>query len=116
MFRTRYWQALRACILLGCASTLAAADQYHLLGFVGKLCADDPYCFEFLVEDEYTAEVGNRIMVRYASASAIFDPENYELTLQQSNIIPGSHLRMIITPNLSSDPGGYLATIIWIGD
>ena len=116
MFRNRFWPALRACIFLGCCSTLAAADQYHLLGFVGQLCADEPYCFEFLVEDEYTAEVGNRVMVRYASAKAIFDPENYELSLQQSNIIPGSHLRMIITPSLSGDADAYLATIIWIGD
>ena len=71
---------------------------------------------ELLVEPEYETEVGDRITVRYASTTSIFDPENYQLTLAQSNIIPGSHLRLIITADEAGKTRDYRATIIWIGD
>jgi len=108
--------ALQASILWACSASIDAANQYHLLGFVGQLCTQEPYCFELLVEPEYDAELGNRITVHYASTTAIFDPENYELTLAQSNIIPGSHLRLIITGDATGETQDYHATVIWIGD
>jgi hypothetical protein len=104
----------------GIASVLSwpitAADQFHLLGSVDRLCTDRPYCFELRVEAEYADTVGDQIKVHYGSGTVIFDPENYELILAQSNIIRGSHLRMIIAPDKAVDPDHYLARFIWIGD
>ena len=39
-----------------------------------------------------------------------------ELTLEQQNIILGSHLRMLIEMDAAGPPGVYRATFIWIGD
>jgi hypothetical protein len=94
----------------------AATEQVHLLGFVEQLCPDRPYCFDLRVEPEYIAIAGERINVRYESVTTIFDPENYELTLQQSNIIPGSHLRLLMTHDPDWPGRGYQANYIWIGD
>jgi hypothetical protein len=61
-----------------------------------------------------------RIKVRFNAHTHIFDPENYELTLLQQNIVPGSHLRLLIeqqVDNQTSDASAtYLASFIWIGD
>jgi hypothetical protein len=116
MLPTLLRTTLQAGILCACSTSISAANQYHLLGFVGQPCAHDPYCFELLVEAEYDDEVGNRITVYYDATTAIFDPENYELTLQQSKIVRGSHLRLIITADESGDKRDFRATIIWIGD
>jgi hypothetical protein len=101
-------------MLLGASSS--ASTSVHLLGFVKVLCVDESGCFELRVESEYIAVAGKRITVRFDRGTKIFDPENYELTLDQSNIIEGSHLRLLLTP----DPGGtqheYRALFIWIGD
>jgi hypothetical protein len=101
-------------MLLGASSS--ASTSVHLLGFVEVLCVDESGCFELRVESEYIAVAGKRITVRFDRGTKIFDPENYELTLDQSNIIEGSHLRLLLTP----DPGGtqheYRALFIWIGD
>ena len=95
----------------------AASEQVHLLGFVEQLCPDRPYCFELRVESDYVANVGERINVSYEAVTTIFDPENYELTLGQSNIIPGSHLRLLISRDEDGAEGGdYRAIYIWIGD
>jgi hypothetical protein len=103
-------------VFAGTPVTGVAAEQVHLLGFVEQLCADEPYCFELRPEADYIALAGSKITVRFKQVATIFDPENYELTLEQSNIIPGSHLRLLLTP----DPGGaerdYRANYIWIGD
>ena len=116
MLPTLLRTTLQASILWACSTSISAVNQYHLLGFVGQPCALDPYCFELLVEAEYDDEVGNRITVYYEASTAIFDPENYQLTLQQSNIVRGSHLRLIITPKETGEARDYRATIIWIGD
>ena len=57
-----------------------------------------------MVKPEFIAEVGARIKVRFTSATRIYDPENYELTLEQQNIVPGSHLRMLIEANANGEP------------
>ena len=93
-----------------------AADTLHLLGFVERLCPDEPYCFELRVEPGYVAQAGERIKVRFAADTYIYDPENYELSLQQQNIVPGSHLRMLIATEPNAGPGEYRASHIWIGD
>ena len=93
-----------------------AVEQVHLLGFVEQLCPDRPYCFELRVEPGYVANVGERISVRYEAANKIFDAENYGLTLGQSNIIPGSHLRLLLTPEPAGSKPIYRAVFIWIGD
>ena len=97
-------------------SLTAASEQVHLLGFVESLCEDKPYCFELRVKSEYIANVGERINVHYEAVTTIFDPENYELTLQQSNIIPGSHLRLLLTSDQDGIDRDYRANYIWIGD
>jgi hypothetical protein len=107
----RLWLAL----LLQLPSVVTGADQVHLLGFVDKLCPGEPYCFELTVKPEFVAQVGAHIRVRFAAATAIYDPENYELTLAQQNIVPGSHLRMLITAD-ENRPDDYQASFIWIGD
>lgn len=103
-------------ILLGISSLSTASTSVHLLGFVETLCAGETNCFELRVEKEYVAVAAKRIIVRFDRSTKIYDPENYELTLQQSNIIEGSHLRLLLNP----DPGGteheYHALFIWIGD
>lgn len=61
-----------------------------------------------------------RIKVRFNTDTQIFDPENYELTLLQQNIVPGSHLRLLIEQQVESEVSDasttYLASLIWIGD
>lgn len=94
----------------------SASEQVHLLGFVEQLCPDRPYCFKLRVEPEYIPNASARINVKYENATTIFDPENYELTLAQSNIIPGSHLRLLLTLNADKAEGDYRAVYIWIGD
>ena len=110
----------RPCLWLALAlllsSSLRAAETVHLLGFVDKLCPDEPHCFELLVEPDFVAHVGERIKVRFDATTNIYDPENYELTLEQQNIVAGSHLRMLIETDASKPPGEYRATFIWIGD
>ena len=88
----------------------------HLLGFVETLCAGEANCFEFRVEKEYLDLAASRIIVRFDRNSKIFDPENYELTLQQSNIVEGSHLRLLLIPDDDGPEPNYHAQFIWIGD
>ena len=103
--------------LTAASPALTSADeQIHLLGFVEQLCPDKPYCFELRVEPGYIANVGERISVRYEAATTIFDAENYELTLAQSNIIPGSHLRLLLASEPAGSKPAYRAVFIWIGD
>jgi hypothetical protein len=103
-------------VFAGTPVTGFAAGQVHLLGFVENICADESYCFELRVEAEYIAIAGSRITVRFKQVTTIFDPENYELTLEQSNIIPGSHLRLLLTPDSDGVERNYRANYIWIGD
>jgi len=110
----RTWLAL--AIALAFSTPLAAAKTVHLLGFVDKLCPDEPHCFELAVKPAFVAEVGASIKVRFNAATRIYDPENYELTLEQQNIVPGSHLRMLIEADVNGGPGEYQASFIWIGD
>lgn len=100
----------------GACSTADALQPVHLLGFVERLCAHEPHCFELRVEKEYVGVVGRRITVRFKQVTAIFDPENYELTLEQSNIIPGSHLRLLLADDPGTAENNYRAEYIWIGD
>ena len=111
-YRPCWWLALALVLPL----SLRAAETVHLLGFVDKLCPAEPYCFELLVEADFVAQIGERIRVRFDATTNIYDPENYELTLEQQNIIPGSHLRMLIETETTGQPGVYRATFIWIGD
>jgi len=108
--RAGWWLAL-ALVL---SPSLRAAETVHLLGFVDKLCAEEPYCFRLLVEADFVDEVGEHVEVRFDATTHIYDPENYELNLVQQNIVPGSHLRMLI--ETAATPGIYHATFIWIGD
>jgi hypothetical protein len=98
------------------APSLRAAETFHLLGFVDKLCPGEPYCFELLVEPDFVAQVGQRVKVRFDATTNIYDPENYELTLEQQNIVAGSHLRMLIETSAAGQSGEFRATFIWIGD
>jgi len=93
-----------------------ATSPVHLLGFVDQFCPDEPYCFDLRVKPEFTALVGDRIRVRFANANRIYNPENYELTLAQQNIVPGSHLRMLIERDANGELDEYQASYIWIGD
>ncbi len=103
-------------ILLGISSLSTASTSVHLLGFVESLCADEAYCFELRVEQEYLDLAASRIIVRFDRNSKIYDPENYELTLQQSNIIEGSHLRLLLFADDDGPESNYHAQFIWIGD
>jgi hypothetical protein len=111
---------LLICLLATLTYPLQAAPSVHLLGFVDTLCTDEPHCFELLVKPEYQDQLGQRIKVHFSADTRIFDPENYELTLLQQNIVPGSHLRLLIEPqveNQASDASvTYRASFIWIGD
>jgi hypothetical protein len=69
-----------------------------------------------LVEPDFVVQVGGCIKVRFSAATNIYDPENYELNLEQQNIVAGSHLRMLIEGNTDGQPGEYRTTFIWIGD
>ena len=109
-YRPYWWLAL-ALVL---SPSLRAAETVHLLGFVDKLCPEELYCFTLLVEADFVGQVGEQIEVRFDTTTNIYDPENYELTLEQQNIVPGSHLRMLIES--VATPGTYRATFIWIGD
>ena len=110
--RAGWWLTLA----LALAPSLRAAQNIHLLGFVDKPCPAEPYCFELLVKADFVAQVGERIRVRFDASTTIYDPENYELSLEQHNIVAGSHLRMLIEMDASGPPGNYRASIIWIGD
>jgi hypothetical protein len=111
---------LLICLLATATNPLSAAPSVHLLGFVDTLCDDEPHCFELLVKPEYQDQLGQRIKVRFNADTRIFDPENYELTLLQQNIVPGSHLRLLLEPEVGNDAsdksGAYRASFIWIGD
>lgn len=93
-----------------------ALDQVQVLGVVENLCAEESYCFNLRVEAEYTEVIGQQISVRFEQVTSIFDPENYELTLEQSNIVEGSHLRLLISPDARGAKNDYRASYIWIGD
>ena len=108
------WLWLAAVLVL--STPLRAAPVIHLLGFVDKLCPTEAYCFDLLVEPDFVVQVGERIKVRFGAITNIYDPENYELSLAQQNIIAGSHLRMLIEADASGLPGEYHANYIWIGD
>ena len=103
-------------LISGACSSAYALEPLHLLGFVERLCAHEPYCFELRVEKEYVAVAGRRVTVRFAGVSAIFNPENYELSLSQGNIVPGSHLRLLLEPDPEGEERDYIARFIWIGD
>jgi hypothetical protein len=107
---------LLACGLAFESGNIQAARSVHLLGFVETLCIDDPYCFVLLVKPEFHAVSAAKINVRFGTETRIFDPENYQLTLLQQNIVPGSHLRMLIEPVDGSEASAYRASFIWIGD
>ena len=98
------------------ATTASAAQSLHLLGFVKSLCADEAYCFELTVKPEFIELAGERLKVRFDAGTHIFDPENYELTLAQQNIVPGSHLRLLLESTADAGINGYRAAFIWIGD
>jgi len=87
-----------------------------LLGFVKSLCVDEAYCFELQVKPEFIQQAGAYLKVRFDAGTQIFDPENYELTLEQQNIVPGSHLRLLLEAEANATINGYRATFIWIGD
>lgn len=113
---TRYrLQVVGPCLALA-LSLPAGAQPRHLLGFVASLCNDEAHCFELLVEPQYQDGPGERIRVRFGSKTQIFDPENYELTLDQQNIVPGSHLRLLIERDSTTESNDYRASYIWIGD
>ena len=107
---------LSLAIALALSTSLPAAQNVHLLGFVDKLCVEEPHCFELSVKPAFIAEVGARIKIRFNSTTRIYDPENYELTLEQQNIVPGSHLRMLIEADANREPAEHQASFIWIGD
>jgi hypothetical protein len=103
-------------VTLALSPWLHAAETHHLLGFVDNLCPAEPYCFELLVEPDFVALAGERIKVRFSAITNIYDPENYELNLEQQNIVAGSHLRMLIETGADEQSGEYRASYIWIGD
>ena len=111
-----YYCLLWIGVFAGTPVTGVADEQVHLLGFVENICADESYCFELRPEADYIVLAGSRITVRFKQVTTIFDPENYELTLEQSNIIPGSHLRLLLTPDSEGVEQNYRAIYIWIGD
>jgi hypothetical protein len=104
-----------AFILAVASNSVVGADNLHLLGFVASSCNDADHCFELLVEPEFQALAGEHIHVHFNSDTRIFDPENYELTLAQQKIVPGSHLRLLAHAD-DSHEGAYRASYIWIGD
>ena len=117
------WPRCRQFIFGGLAlvaSLPCAAQSTHLLGFVDTLCDAEAYCFELRVKPEFRELVGERITVRFGSDTHLFDPENYPLTLAQQNIVPGSHLRLLIESDSDSEAASfqasYRASFIWIGD
>jgi hypothetical protein len=97
-------------------ATGLAAESVHLIGSVESLCPEVPYCFNLRVEAEYLALADEMISVRFINVTTIFDPENYELALDRSNIIPGSHLRLLLVPDPNGSKRVYQASYIWIGD
>ena len=103
-------------IISGISPATFALESVHLLGFVEQLCPHETYCLQLRVEKDYVAVVGRRITLRYAGVITIFDPENYELSLSRSNIIPGSHLRLLLEPDPEGMQRDYIAQFIWIGD
>jgi hypothetical protein len=107
---------LLLAFLLATSSTQLAAQSIHLLGFVDTLCDQQTHCFELLVKPEFQSQLGKRITVRFSADTRIFDPENYELTLLQQNIVPGSHLRLLLETDSQRGPDSYRASFIWIGD
>ena len=113
-FQACRWIA--TALLVFASGNIHAAPGIHLLGFVDRLCTDDPHCFELLVKPEFHTVAPEKIQVRFGADTRIFDPENYQLTLQQQNIVPGSHLRMLIEADKAGEADTYRASFIWIGD
>lgn len=107
---------LLLALLLTTSTTQLAAQSIHLLGFVDTLCDQQAHCFELLVKPEFQSQLGKRITVRFNSDTRIFDPENYQLTLLQQNIVPGSHLRLLLEADSQRGDDSYRASFIWIGD
>lgn len=99
-------------VLFVCVAVASAADTVHLLGFVERFCVERPLCFVVDVEAVYSGQVGDQIKVIYDDDSQIYDPENYRVTPVQSNIVEGSHLRLLLAPV----DGGFRAEGIWVGD
>ena len=109
---TNFLKILSTVLLLVCSFAANASGSLHLLGFVEQSCVGENFCFQLRVESVYNGEAADEIIVRYDADSMIFDPENYRLTLAQSRIVEGSHLRLLLVPVAN----GFRAEIIWIGD
>ena len=114
--RRYYFSLLWTGMLAVFSVTSGAVESVHLIGSVENLCPDESYCFKLRVEAEYLALADEMIKVRFKNVTTIFDPENYELTLERSNIIPGSHLRLLLVPDPNGSKSAYQASYIWIGD
>ena len=99
-------------LLLACSIEANASSSLHLLGFVEQPCVGESFCFRLRVESVYNGEAADEVIVRYDTGSVIYDPENYRLTLAQSHIVEGSHLRLLLVPA----DNGFRAKTIWIGD
>ena len=99
-------------LLFACTFGVNASGSLHLLGFVEQPCVGESFCFQLRVESVYSGETADEIIVHYDVDSVIFDPENYRLTLAQSHIVEGSHLRLLLVPAGNR----FRAEIIWIGD
>lgn len=93
-----------------------AQEQRHLMGFVERLCSEERNCFILKVEAEYQKITGEQLVVRFDNITRFYDPENYQLTLAQQRIVPGSHLRLQLSFEAGQARKGYRAIIIWIGD
>lgn len=109
-------KCLSAILLFALAQAAGAAERVHLLGFVGQLCAGEPYCFDLDVKPEYAPRVGATIRVRFGGVEQIYDAENFRLTLDQQAIGPGAHLRLLLEPEPARGVHAYRASVIWIGD
>jgi hypothetical protein len=108
---TEFSRKLLTVLLLAYSILANASGSLHLLGFVEQACVGENFCFQLRVESVYNGEAADKIIVRYDADSMIFDPENYRLTLAQSRIVEGSHLRLLLVPVVN----GFRAEIIWIG-
>ena len=106
------------CFVLFLAVSLSsvASERIYVQGFVEQLCSDELHCFDLKVEHEYVIVAGKQVRVHFSVATTIYDSENYQLSIEQSNIVAGSHLRLLLDPGKNTTETTYHAVSIWMGD
>ncbi len=116
-------------LLLFCYWSQLTAEplEVHVLGYVVSIektrfsishqCDKGSNCFALRIEtDSGHIKKDDVILVRYSDQTSFYDPENYELAIDQVSLNQGDHLLIRFVSNAKDRTPVVEATEIRIGD